>query len=530
MALNEQQLAGLAYALLCSRSPLTKGELALVASAETADPKAVRSVSKAIAAGSDPLGDMFCSLRSPKVRRGAGATYTPPAIVAAMVSWAKQQTVTPARVVDPGAGSGRFLMAAARAFPKAKLIAVEIDPLARLLLRANAAVCGFAHRLVVDERDYRMFKLSRIKGATLFIGNPPYVRHHDIGEDWKDWFSRIALKLGFRASKLAGLHIHFFLKTRAIGRPGDFGAFITSAEWIDVNYGSVLREMLADGLGGASLHVISPSAKPFADALTTGAITCFRFGGRGEDLLIRAVEGLDELDDLKGGAPVPWANLQKAVRWSHFVRGAPAPRAGDIELGELFRVHRGQVTGANGVWIAGPEARGLPSRFLFPTVTKARELIEAAPVLARSDELRKVIDLPVDLDDLDPHERAAVDRFLIWARGQGAPSGFVARNRRAWWSVGLREPAPILCTYMARRAPAFVRNRCAARHINIAHGLYPREPLEDGLLDRILAYLTGNVSTASGRTYAGGLTKFEPREVERVHIPSPDRWDEIAIP
>lgn len=529
MALNEPQLAGLAYAIIGDSLSLTADELALVEASNDPDTKAVRSVTKAIRAGGDPLGDMFCALRSPKERRGSGATYTPPAIVASMIAWATRQDVAPSRVVDPGSGSGRFLVAAARAFPKARLIAVENDPLARLLLRANARASGFSKRLVVDERDYRLFKLPRVKGATLFIGNPPYVRHHQIGDDWKQWFADTATKHGFRASKLAGLHIHFFLKTRAIGRPGDFGAFITSAEWIDVNYGSVLRDMLADGLGGASLHVINPDAKPFADAMTTGAITCFRLGGRGKDLLVRAVEGLEELDDLGAGAPVPWASLQKASRWSHFVRQTPLPRPGDIELGEIFRVHRGQVTGANGVWIAGPHAQGLPARFLFPTVTKARELIAAGLSLDRPDGLRSVIDLPVDLDQLSAKERKSVERFLDWARGQGVPLGFVARNRRAWWSVGLRQPAPILCTYMARRAPAFVRNRCNARHINIAHGLYPREPIGDDRLDQILAYLTGNVSIASGRTYAGGLTKFEPREVERVHIPSPDRWGEIVI-
>ena len=59
-----------------------------------------------------------------------------------------------------------------------------------------------------------------------------------------------------------------------------YGAFITAAEWLDVNYGSVLRSMLADGLGATAVHVIDAGARPFADALATGAITCFRVGSR----------------------------------------------------------------------------------------------------------------------------------------------------------------------------------------------------------------------------------------------------------
>ena len=103
----------------------------------------------------------------------------------------------------------------------------------------------------------------------------------------------------------------------------------------------------------------------------------------------------------------------------------------------------------------------------------------------------------------------------------GASAGFVAQNRKAWWSVGLREPAPILATYMARRPPAFVRNLAGARHINIAHGLYPREPMTTGALDALARYLAGATSLADGRTYAGGLTKFEPKEMERLLVPAP---------
>ena len=64
-----------------------------------------------------------------------------------------------------------------------------------------------------------------------------------------------------------------------------------------------------------------------------------------------------------------------------------------------------------------------------------------------------------------------------------------------------------------------MRNAVDARHINIAHGIYPRETMSDSDLDALAAYLRVNVSTTSGRTYAGGLTKFEPREMERLVVP-----------
>ncbi len=197
----------------------------------------------------------------------------------------------------------------------------------------------------------------------------------------------------------------------------------------------------------------------------------------------------------------------------------PKPPRDYIELGELFSVHRGQVTGANNVWIASAETPELPAAVLFPAVTRAAEIINSAGELADSSQLRKVIDLPVDLSDIDLQWIPAVKRFLAWARARGADQSYIARHRRAWHSVGLHEPAPALATYMARRPPAFALNQCGARHLNISHGLYPREHMTSKMLGALVTWLNSNVALAQGRTYAGGLVKFEPGELERVVIP-----------
>lgn len=525
---TEGALVRLALALIGDQNVLTAQERRLTAAVQAPSAKVLETTRELILGGYDPLGDAFCTLRGPDVRRSMGATYTPPAIVDAMLEWAAAEPTIPARIVDPGAGSGRYLAAAATRFPDAALVAIELDPLACLLLRANAQVLGFADRLTVQLTDYRAVKLPRIAEPTLYIGNPPYVRHHDISEKWKTWFADNAAAQGFKASKLAGLHIHFFLKTRELAQAGDFGTFITAAEWLDVNYGSVLRDMLADGLGGSALHVINPQARPFVDAMATGAITCFRVGNRPSELTVRTADSLDNLAPLSNGRAVDWGELSKARRWSGIVRGDCPTDPSMIELGELFRVHRGQVTGSNHTWIENPAMAGVPPRYLQATVTRARDLITAGVSLNSPTSLRRVLDLPSDLDELTVTELRAVKRFLKWAKDHDAHAGYVASHRRAWWSVQLRDPAPILCTYMARSAPTFVRNAAGARHLNIAHGLYPREALTEKQLQAILAYLRNAITTDGGRIYAGGLVKFEPRELERLRIPALDQIHDYA--
>lgn len=518
---TEAELGGLALALGAAQvRGWSADESDIVAALQPTKPpkRLVRELREAIAAGADPLGDAFTRLRSAEHRRPLGATYTPNEIVTAMIEWAESEG-QPERVVDPGTGSGRFAVAAGRHFPRAEIIAVEIDPLAAILARGHLAATGAAKRSRVLVCDYRAFRPQTTHGQTLYIGNPPYVRHHQIDATWKQWLVVTGKAQGLRASQLSGLHVHFFLATVAHAALGDYGTFITSAEWLDVNYGALVRELVLDGLGGRAIHVVEPTATPFQDAATTAAITCFRIGDRPRAVRLRRVNSIAELGKLNRGRPVGRRRLADAHRWTPFTRPARKVPEGYIELGEICRVHRGAVTGANSTWIVEPGWSGLPETVLFRSVTRARELFDAATVLTRTRHLRQVIDIPPDLDVFEGEERVRIERFLRSARRRGAADGYIARHRRAWWSVRLSAPAPILATYMARRPPVFVRNVVEARHINIAHGIYPREPLAARVLDALAAHLGESVTLDRGRAYAGGLTKFEPREMERLPIP-----------
>ncbi|MCA3470373.1 MAG: N-6 DNA methylase [Rhodobacter sp.] len=520
---SEADLVAMTLALGAAEAggPMSAAEMALArtVTGHSVDARQVADIRCRIMAGADPLGDAFSALRSPDTRRENGATYTPAPIVKTMVDWAAN-TRTPCRVVDPGVGSARFLALAGARFPDAELIGIDIDPLAALMARANLAVSGSGKRARIILGDYRRFN-EQVDGSTLYIGNPPYVRHHQIAAPWKEWLASEATKLKLSASKLAGLHVYFFLATASSAKPKDFGAFITASEWLDVNYGALVRSLMLGRLGGKSVTVIEPTAQPFPDAATTAAITTFEIGAKPTSVYFRRIEDLASLDELGKGRRVHRDRLAAEGRWSHLTRSSEKPPEGYVELGELCRVHRGTVTGANGVWIAGEHSIGLPEAVLFPTITRAREVLEADGLLSDSHRLRRVIDLPADLDELDASARKAVEKFLKVAKAMGAHTGYVARNRKAWWAVGLRVAAPIISTYMARRPPGFILNKADARHINIAHGLYPREHLGDAVQKRLVAFLQSNISQKSGRTYAGGLTKFEPREMERLFVPGP---------
>lgn len=519
---STQTLLSVAKALI-GTAAVSQAEQELLDTVQAcADDRWLASVAAEIRAGNDPLGAWFCRRVHATSRRPQGQTFTPDHVVQGMLGWARRQGKPVVRLVDPGAGSGRYTLAGLRAFVQAEAVAVEKDPLVALLLRANLAAAGLTERATVLVGDYRELSLAPVAGATLFIGNPPYVRHHDISAGWKTWYAYCLAHAGLKGSQLAGLHLHFFLKTKQLAVPGDLGVFVTAAEWMDVNYGRALRDMLANGLGGTEVFVVAPQLQVFEDAMVSAAITCFEPGAARDSLRFQSIAQREDLATLPSGRAVPLATARAETKWSVLVRGGrPARQPGQIELGELFQVSRGQVTGLNRVWVHAPNAPAVPEPYLIPAITDAAD-ISAAPGhdIVSLDALRRVVSLPRDLSTVPAAHRRAIEVFLAWAREQGAHEGYIARHRKPWWHVHLREAAPVVMTYMGRRPPAFALNTAGARLINVAHGLYPRRPLSAAQLQRLVQWLNANVSIDAGRVYAGGLTKFEPSEAMRILLPA----------
>lgn len=558
--------------------PLTPAEQAVVALAAgepARDATVVSEASAAIRGGADPLGDALCVIRPGAERRDIGAFYTPPAIVDPMVDWVLRHR--PVRVVDAGSGSGRYAAAVLRRDPTLPVIAVDLDPVATLLTRAAVASTGATQATVLNA-DFTRLELPSDEGVTAWIGNPPYVRHHDLSPATKAWAAEAGRRLGVPVSSLAGLHALFFLATADQARSGDVGSYITSSEWLDVGYGVLIRELLTGVLGLETLHVLDPRAVPFADAMTTGAIASFVVGGGSQETRVAHHQAAAGLSDLAVGNPVSLAALREAPRWSRLVRDAGSPgveqsqtqaawtqegkvptasgtaapihvtattrargkqgldgrnrlvSVGPAQLGEIGRVHRGLVTGANRYFVLTREQarRHGVEAWCRPAITSAEEVLDSGGVIHDSPE-RLLLFCPSA--DVDRAGSPTLNRYL--RRGErrsgdrpAVKNGYICTHRRPWWNHGRISTPPIVASYMARRPPAFARNPDGLVLLNVVHGIYPPAELSDKELDELVAELNQLAPTfvGSGRTYHGGLEKFEPREMEQLVLPDGRRW------
>jgi len=86
---------------------------------------------------------------------------------------------------------------------------------------------------------------------------------------------------------------------------------------------------------------------------------------------------------------------------------------------------------------------------------------------------------------------------------------------------------------MSRGGRRFIENETDARTLSNLHGLYFDVDLTDSEQRALLAYLNSEFASEvvrrSGRTYASGMDKIEPNELEGVPVLDPRGLDSATV-
>ncbi len=527
---TEEQLAATALALggHTIGGPLSAAEQELVRDARGVRIPAsrVEVVRRAILKGEDPLGSALVALRDTELRRNLGQFLTDPPTVRAMVSWVTRHSL--GRVVDVGCGSGRFSVAAAQALPHVEIVAVDSDPLATLTTRANLfTLLGQPSEsgIRVVNQDFLSLALPTSSAPTAFLGNPPYVRHHRLSPETKRRGQALASSVGNPISGLAGLHAYFFMQIANLSRAGDIGCLITSSEWLDVGYGTSLRSLLSTTLRLSSLHLRATDGNgEFEDALTSAVISCFASGGQSQIVSLNKVVSGEVFDLDRASRTVTRGCLQSSHKWGRLFE-KPVPSQVRLEstvpLGDVFKVSRGVATGHNRFFVMEPEQAAWHSirDWVTPVVSSATEIHAADGVLRRGSAKRVLLSIP---RDTRLSAAPMLQAYLRVGEELGVPERYICAHRKPWWAVRPPKPAPIVATYMGRRPPVFALNPDALPLLNVALGLRPHDQVASQSMEAWVNWLNENAVRFSGqgRTYQGGLQKFEPREMEALRVPS----------
>jgi adenine-specific DNA-methyltransferase len=375
----------------------------------------------------------------------------------------------------------------------------------------------------------------------LLITNPPYVRHHHLDKNYKELLKNAVKKqLGLKISGLAGLYCYFILLSHKWLENDSIAAWLIPSEFMDVNYGRVIKSYLTKKVTVTHIHKYDPQDLRFDDALVTSSVVVYQK---------KIPCDLDMVTFSYGGSPkkplitktVSIGELKKIDKWTVFLTpNSPKENYREDQtpiLSEFFDIKRGIATGNNEFFILSKDdavQKGIPFECLRPILPSPRilktNIIESGengyPLL---DENLVVIDSNLE-ETIIQEKYPDFWKYLQKGKELGVADGYLTSKRKIWYSQEKREPAPYLCTYMGRAKGdsnpfRFIWNKSRATATNVFLLLYPKGSLKKALDDdpslyeavfNALQSIGHEQFTKEGREYGGGLKKVEPKELGKI--------------
>ena len=482
------------------------------------------------------LGDDGQVSAPAELRKARGAFFTPPAIAQFVARWALRDPAD--RVLEPSCGEAAFLTEAVRALaalsPDADVPVVdgvEIHQASAREARRQVQRAGGRARIRVAD----FFTLTPTPQYDAVIGNPPFVRYQNFRGEARANSREAALRAGVSMSGLASSWAAFTVHSALFLKPGGRLGLVVPAELLSVNYAGSVRRFLLESFTRVNLVLFSERVFPEVQEEVV-LVLAEGFGtGHTDHAMIFQAQNADDLDSVLA-VPTKWRPADPADKWTPLLLSDDAlhiytdllTRGHYAPLREWGETTLGMVTGNNKFFAVSPSrAKELD--------LKPADLVRISPPGSR--HLRGLSLSPQALRELGKADAAtwllrpkgepsaAAWRYIAAGEAAGVHDAYKCRVRSPWWRVPLVAPADLFLTYMNADTPRITTNDARAHHLNSVHGLYLRpETRSLGTELLPLASLTSMTLLGAetvGRSYGGGILKLEPREADRLPVPSP---------
>lgn len=469
------------------------------------------------------------------IRKARGAFFTPPELCDYIADWAIRDPSD--GVLEPSCGEAAFLVAAGARLQRlsttadgvrGRLHGVELHQ--ESATSASSMIASLGYDADIEVGDF--FTLDPKPRYDAVIGNPPYVRYQDFTGESRARSREAALRAGVSltglASSWAAFTVHAALFLRPEGRLG----LVLPAELLTVNYAAEVRRYLMRRFGRVRLVL-------FTERVFPGVL---------EEVVLLLADGVGptdhcelyqvrELADLRGPGLVSraWHPVSPEGKWTPSLLSPGALEAynavirgdaftgleswGDTTLGMVSgnnrysaltpeRVKELRLTNSDLIRLSPPGSRHLRGLTFSEAAWAEMGAAGRATRLFRPSG--------------DPSDAALA--YIEAGRALGVHKAYKCRVRTPWWRVPLVAPADLLLTYMNADTPRLCTNRAKVHHLNSVHGIYLKPGMIRTGMDLLpLASLNSMTLLGAetvGRAYGGGMLKLEPKEADRLPVPT----------
>lgn len=473
------------------------------------------------------------------LRKARGAFFTPRAVAEFTTNWAVRSHDD--LVLEPSCGEAAFLMQAVRrltdlqaasgtlAVPP-RVDGVEIHgPSAQQAARLVREAGGDPRIITSD-----FFLVDPEPRYTAVIGNPPYIRFHDFTGEARLRSRAAALQAGVNISALASSWAAFTIHAALMLRPGGRLALVVPAELLSVNYAAEVRRFLFDKFAHVDLVLFTERVFPEVQEEVVLLLADGYQEGNAKHASIYQAQNAAALS--KTLAVTTWTPSDPSEKWTPSLLSSEALEVygGLLASGDFTNLETwgdttlGMVTGNNKYFAMSPE------RVAELGLAKS-DLLKLSP--PGSGHLRGLTFTSAAWRALGKSGRSTylfrpsheptrqAWEYIRAGEMANVNAAYKCRVRKPWWRVPLVDPADLFLTYMNADTPRITTNEAGALHLNSVHGVYLRpEHKQIGRAFLPVGALTSMTLVGAetvGRSYGGGMLKLEPREADRLPVPSP---------
>jgi adenine-specific DNA-methyltransferase len=469
--------------------------------------------------------------------------YTPHSVAQILTDWAV--TRADALVLDPSYGGCAFLNAAfttltkrGSARPERQIFGVDVDPSANNYLR-DLLAAGAASRQYIC-RDF--FELGRdYFGGQSFdavVGNPPYIRYHNIPEKLQRKAEARLAEIGISISGRASYWAFFLLYSMQFLRKGGRLAMVLPGALLHTDYSLKVRELFNRHFEKVYIYLLQE--RIFDNTQEESVIVCAE--GAGKKHRTVRVEHVSTIEDLRksiaqtenkahvNGEESRDGGLLRALVDDEVIEiyDELSDGPGVIRLGDWADKRIGIVTGNNGYFILSQDERKqtcIPERYFSPVIRRPAYVNG----LVATDRNLKYLDKegrPYLL--LTPPENLArgpkaLRKYIEQGEEKGVNLAWQCKSRDPWYVVPLTYVPEAIIPCMAASWARLMVNHSSYTCTNNLIRLSWREtrPAHDWtrLALGTISSLCQLSAELVGRSYGGGVLKLEPSELMRLAIP-----------
>lgn len=455
--------------------------------------------------------------------------FTPETIADLMADWLignkKLKTV-----LEPAFGLGVFSRKLLKKKPNLNIKGFDID---ETIFKEAQSFFNINSNVSLNLEDYMFNDWSNKYDG--IICNPPYFKFHDY--DNKTILKEIENRLKLKFNGFTNLYTLFLIKSIHQLAPNGRMAYIIPSEFLNSDYGKLVKEYLVKTNTLRHLFVIDFKENVFDDALTTASIILLAKDKNDSEINISTIESKSDLKKvsdyiesypkLKGEFVYNPISLDPNIKWRKYYQVQNSDKYKNlVPFSKYAKVVRGIATGANDYFTFNPSKAkefSIPSDNLLPCICKAKDVKNVFftsndfKQLEQKDELTYLFDA-IKLDN------DAVDNYLKKGIKEGINEKYLTKSRKLWYSLENRPPAPIWVSVFNRTGLKFIRNEAEISNLTTFHCVYLKQSdlFSSINTDLLFAYLLTDVAkdifNDNRREYGNGLKKFEPNDLNNAQI------------